>query len=72
MVCSRGWRCAEGQHTFPSSHQRHSFLPGLEAVGSGLARGDQTCWEVGFMLYNEPLGCLGQTGTQVGRLVRPS
>jgi hypothetical protein len=28
--------------------------------------------EVGFMLYNVPLGCLRRTGTQVGRLTRPS
>jgi hypothetical protein len=39
---------------------------------SGLAGGGQRCWEVGFMLYNGPLGCLGRTGTQVGRLARPS
>jgi hypothetical protein len=72
MVCSRGGMHAEGHLTFPSSHQRRSFLSGLEVVGSGLAGGDQTCWDVGFMLYNGPLGCLGRTGTQVGRLARPS
>jgi hypothetical protein len=32
------------------------------AACRGLAGGGQRCWEVGFMLYNGPLGCLGELG----------
>jgi hypothetical protein len=38
------------------------------AACRGLAGGGQRCWEVGFMLYNGPLGCLGELGHKSANL----